>query len=574
MNQVVVRFLSITIGLLMLSGTGFAQQTSENPVAKCPVIPPCECPAAQKCPEAPTCESLPALTKQCAPTCVPKLCDGSSGTLSFDVNADCRITEADATLVVQYLNSGRSRRVDSTNKWYDTNGDGNINPLDALVVSDELSTFCQPTPTPTFTETPTPLPTATPIPPQYTCTMHVDRRGPGANSIYGNGARHDRLYHVNNIAVTINEVKAGVSKVLVSGTIWVDPCNRWAGDLAGCRALEGSTTGSIGYSAGSIPTWTRPDGQVIQLLKAPLHTAVIVGRNTVRANFTVPASDFCTITFAEQVSPLAIDLSGGGVTFTDASVAPVHFDFGEETFATAWVANPESVAFVAHDGNDNGAIDDIHELFGDRTTIGQKGGFRDGFAALAEYDSDKDGAITERDPIFKELLLWSDFNKNGKSDEGELAIASGVVKSLSVNADNSVHFEDAAHSKARGKSAVTRIDGSTVSMYDLWFAVGPAMPVGELPAGKKLSLPQIGTKEYARVRQDLAALLKEDGWKEADAIYESGEARVVDPSAQGVQYTVVRWGLINAPECFAQLRYRESWVLVDGTVACGLRKTQ
>jgi hypothetical protein len=386
-------------------------------------------------------------------------------------------------------------------------------------------------------------------------------------SIYGNGARHDRLFHVSRLYFTIRNVTTG--QVLTpNAEIYVDPCNRQYSNHPGCWRDEGSNTASIQYRPGQIPTWRSPEGNVINLLTAPLHS---VGANGSRSGFTVPASGFCTIEFGEQVSPLVIDLTGGGVVFTDPSKEAVRFNLGQASGTTAWIANPESVAFLALDRNENGAIDDINELFGDRTTTEERDGFSDGFWALAEHDANKDGVITKDDPIFDKLLLWNDFNVSGRTEAGELSSVSGVLTSLSVKASKEVYFRDSVNNYAQGRSTVIKADGASIAMYDAWFIAGPAIPVGELSGTKKVDLPKVGSKEFARVRQDLFALLRDDGWGETDTAYEQGEAVLSREAKTSAQQIVMRWTMNNAPECFAQLRYTESWSVIDRIVACDSR---
>ncbi len=58
-----------------------------------------------------------------------------------------------------------------------------------------------------------------------------------------------------------------------------------------------------------------------------------------------------------------------------------------------------SSGFLALDKNGDGKINDGSELFG--ATSGN------GFADLAQYDSDGNGWIDEADEIFDKLLIWS-----------------------------------------------------------------------------------------------------------------------------------------------------------------------
>lgn len=87
----------------------------------------------------------------------------------------------------------------------------------------------------------------------------------------------------------------------------------------------------------------------------------------------------------------------------------------------------EDVYFLVLDQNGNKKADDGSELLGDIN------GFENGFANLAVYDENKDGAIDEKDSVFSKLLLWKDSNHNGKSEKSEMKTLKELgVKSISL----------------------------------------------------------------------------------------------------------------------------------------------
>lgn len=95
------------------------------------------------------------------------------------------------------------------------------------------------------------------------------------------------------------------------------------------------------------------------------------------------------------------------------------------TAATPW---------LARDLDRSGAIDGGHELFGNGTLLPSGDHARHGFEALAQLDSNLDGAITPADLAWPELLLWSDHNSDRRSTHWELLpLPAHGVTSLSLD---------------------------------------------------------------------------------------------------------------------------------------------
>jgi hypothetical protein len=118
--------------------------------------------------------------------------------------------------------------------------------------------------------------------------------------------------------------------------------------------------------------------------------------------------------------PLVISLHGD---YRLSGLAePVAFDINAvgHRQLISWTARDSDVAFLAVDRNRNGLIDDGTELFGNATPQDRGGRAANGFAALAPYDANGDGVIDASDPIWNELLLWTDTNHNGVSEPNEL----------------------------------------------------------------------------------------------------------------------------------------------------------
>jgi hypothetical protein len=132
--------------------------------------------------------------------------------------------------------------------------------------------------------------------------------------------------------------------------------------------------------------------------------------------------------------PLILDLDNDGLeTLGIIPTAPILFDHsgtGLKT-ATGWV-NPDD-AFLVLDRNGNNTIDSGKELFGDATALYAGGTAADGFAALAQEDTNHDGLVNASDTRFASLRLWRDLNQDGVSQTGELfTLASQGITALNV----------------------------------------------------------------------------------------------------------------------------------------------
>lgn len=77
-------------------------------------------------------------------------------------------------------------------------------------------------------------------------------------------------------------------------------------------------------------------------------------------------------------------------------------------------------AFLVLDRNGNGTIDNGTELFGDSTPLAGGGTAEDGFAALAQEDTNGDGVVDADDARFADLRVWRDLNQDGVSQANEL----------------------------------------------------------------------------------------------------------------------------------------------------------
>jgi hypothetical protein len=189
----------------------------------------------------------------------------------------------------------------------------------------------------------------------------------------------------------------------------------------------------------------------------------------VQALTTAQFAAFTTsqVPYLNLSTPLVLDLNGHG-SLTQNIAAGVKFDlFGTgEKVNTGWVASGNGLLVL--DRNGNGSIDSGAELFGSATTLADGSKANNGYAALAELDSNHDGKVTASDAGFSSLEVWVDGNSDGVSSTAELhSLASLGITSLSLNTSSDIS-KDNGNFVTLGSSYQTA-DGSSHGMADVVF---------------------------------------------------------------------------------------------------------
>lgn len=136
----------------------------------------------------------------------------------------------------------------------------------------------------------------------------------------------------------------------------------------------------------------------------------------------VPHPDVCGFT------PLAIDFDGGALALQRSSAASFDIAANGACLDVDWPSR--DMAWLVMDRDGDGAIADGSELFGSGTPMPDRKMPRNGFAALAVLDDDRDGSITYADPRFAALALWfdRDEDRRGTADELVPLAAMGIAR--------------------------------------------------------------------------------------------------------------------------------------------------
>jgi VCBS repeat-containing protein len=172
-------------------------------------------------------------------------------------------------------------------------------------------------------------------------------------------------------------------------------------------------------------------------------------------------------------APIVLDLNANGKTSVSLTDSHTYFDYAADGLKehTAWIERGDGL--LVRDINNDGVINDGSELFGDRTKLVDGSLAADGYAALAQYDTNSDGVIDKNDTDFSQLKLWKDANQNGKTDASELVdLSVAGVTSLSLNrADGSVYTQSTENGNIITNETNYTTLTDTGTMRDVWFKI-------------------------------------------------------------------------------------------------------
>lgn len=151
-------------------------------------------------------------------------------------------------------------------------------------------------------------------------------------------------------------------------------------------------------------------------------------KNTILLMFALVSVVGATAVAGRAAQPMLIDLAGDGIALTDA-IGGVDVDIDGDGVAerVAWTGKSSDDSFLCIDHNQNGKIDVPSDLLGGAT--GPPNGFAflsamDGIASSGRPErlSDRrpDGRIDKNDAVYERLIVWTDTNHNGRSEEDEL----------------------------------------------------------------------------------------------------------------------------------------------------------
>lgn len=125
-------------------------------------------------------------------------------------------------------------------------------------------------------------------------------------------------------------------------------------------------------------------------------------------------------------SPLLLSLNGIMPRFASPKDGVVtEMGLGRSIVRTAWPVGANA-GWLVLDSNGNGEVDGLREMFTNGARLSSGGRAATGFAALADLDTDHDGVISPADAKWRQLAVWFDRNRDGKSNSSELVSLSAL----------------------------------------------------------------------------------------------------------------------------------------------------
>ncbi|MFT3850217.1 MAG: hypothetical protein QM739_16570 [Propionivibrio sp.] len=134
---------------------------------------------------------------------------------------------------------------------------------------------------------------------------------------------------------------------------------------------------------------------------------------------------------------------------------------------TAWAKADDGLLALDRDGS--GTIDSGREIFGNNTLLASGQQAADGYAALADLDSNADGQITALDALYGQLRVWRDLDQDGVSDEGELQslTEAGITR---IGLDKTASTQTLSDGTRLDGTGGFTIGGQEHAYTDTWFA--------------------------------------------------------------------------------------------------------
>jgi len=252
---------------------------------------------------------------------------------------------------------------------------------------------------------------------------------------------------------------------------------------------------------------------------------------------------------ARYSSPLTLDLDGDGVETVGIDINHlILFDNNNDGIktATGWVKSDD--ALLVLDRNGNGTIDNGSELFGDNTWIYDSNNqptqkAANGFDALAQYDTDKNGKIDETDSIYINLKIWQDYNQDGISQINELSsLNTNAITSIGLTYNTSTTI---LNNNLYALNGTYQKDNTTQTITDVYFIqenfyreFTDTIPLTEAAS----VLPEMQGSGLVRDLREAASMQTTEGYALADLLTQYSSLTTHDEQMEMIDTLIKTWG--------------------------------
>jgi hypothetical protein len=217
------------------------------------------------------------------------------------------------------------------------------------------------------------------------------------------------------------------------------------------QQIAGANPSNCGFS-GCTGSLTYRQGKIVERQRSIVSNISVAARDGICGGFHSPLMVF----FPGEKAP----------QFSGTS----KFKMGTEGASYTWPEKGNQGWFIARDLHGDRSVRDESQLFGNNDLAS------DGFAALAEFDENKDRVIDQQDAVFAQLIFWNDVNSDSKSQKREVKSAAELgIESISVDAmtNTQLKFEDRAIAKGASTFRFKKNKKGELlegKVYDIWFA--------------------------------------------------------------------------------------------------------
>jgi hypothetical protein len=166
------------------------------------------------------------------------------------------------------------------------------------------------------------------------------------------------------------------------------------------------------------------------------------------------------------VSPIILDLDGGGVTTFSAEDSNARYDLDGDGLAddSSWFASGEGMLFLDRDRN--GTVSNAGEF----SFIDDVAGARSDLEGLRGFDSNSDDMLSSTDARFADFRIWRDRDSDGVAESGEiLTLAAANVRSLNLTGAAVNGTTDFGEVAIVNRGTYTRTNGTTSAFIDAAF---------------------------------------------------------------------------------------------------------